>query len=82
MDSDNRGKKRPYEPPKVYELDVELTQAMGQTQCTVGRNAAGSCSAGQNPASANCGPGQSANVQCGAGQTPGTSCGAGGTPGM
>ncbi|MBW2029114.1 MAG: hypothetical protein JRH06_05085 [Deltaproteobacteria bacterium] len=81
MDSKDK-KKRPYEPPRVYELDVELSQAMGQTQCARGASASGSCSAGRGPTTTNCTNGQSASTQCAAGQTPGTSCGAGGTPTM
>jgi hypothetical protein len=82
MSPEEKGKKRKYEPPNVYELQVDLTQAMGQTVCTVGRQAAGACQRGQTPAGVTCVTGQSASTQCGAGRTPGTTCSAGGTPAM
>ncbi len=82
MDSENRREKLPYEPPKVYELDVDLTQAMGQTQCTAGRGASGACNRGNLPAGSGCGAGRSAGVLCGNGQRPGASCNQGANPGM
>ena len=82
MVSEKGHKKRPYEPPKIYELEVDLTQAMGQTQCTVGRGASGACSRGNLPAGSGCGAGGSAGVLCGRGQRPGITCNAGGSPGM
>ena len=57
MDSEKGHKKRPYEPPKIYELEVDLTQAMGQTQCTMGRGASGACSRGNLPAGSGCADG-------------------------
>jgi hypothetical protein len=67
-------KKRPYEPPKIYELEVDLTQAMGQTQCSRGLNAAGACRPGKSAISTNCKPGLSATVQCNPGNRPGLAC--------
>ena len=82
MTEEEREKKIKYEPPRVYELQVDLTQAMGQTVCTAGRSAAGSCQTGQGPAGVTCSTGRSATTQCGAGNTPGTTCSTGGTPAM
>lgn len=82
MATEKKGKKIKYEPPRVYELQVDLTQAMGQTVCTAGRSAAGSCQAGSGPAGVTCVTGRSANTQCGAGNTPGTSCSTGQRPAM
>jgi hypothetical protein len=82
MNQGEKGEKRKYEPPSVYELQVDLTQAMGQTVCTTGRQAAGACQRGQTPAGVTCVTGQSASTQCGAGGGPGTTCSAGGTPAM
>ena len=81
MNSDEK-KKRRYEPPKVYDLDVDLTQAMGQTVCSVGNQAAGACNAGGTPAGVTCQVGSAASTQCRDGGTPGTSCGAGNSPAM
>jgi hypothetical protein len=82
MDPEKGQKKRPYESPKIYELEVDLTQAMGQTQCTAGRGASGACSRGNLPAGTGCGNGGSASVTCGSGQRPGASCSQGANPGM
>jgi hypothetical protein len=82
MSPKEKEKKPKYEPPSVYELQVDLTQAMGQTVCTAGRQAAGACSQGQTPAGVTCATGQSATTQCGAGRTPGTTCSTGTTPAM
>lgn len=46
MEPEHKGKRLPYEPPKIYELDVDLTQAMGQTRCNPGQRAAGACTNG------------------------------------
>ena len=82
MDSEKENKKRPYEPPRIYELEVDLTQAMGQTQCTAGRGASGACGRGNLPAGSGCNPGSSASLLCGRGQRPGATCSAGGNPAM
>ncbi|MBW2344835.1 MAG: hypothetical protein JRF53_12640 [Deltaproteobacteria bacterium] len=82
MDAENEHKKRPYKPPKIYELEVDLTQAMGQTQCSAGRGASGACSRGNLPAGSGCGAGGSASVLCGNGQRPGATCSRGSNPGM
>ncbi len=82
MTPEEKGKKRKYEPPSVYELQVDLTQAMGQTVCAAGRQAAGACQAGQTPAGVTCVTGQSASTQCGAGRSPGTTCNTGSDPAM
>ena len=49
MSSGKKDKKHLYEPPVIYELQVDLKQAMGQTQCTSGTYASGACSTGTNP---------------------------------
>ena len=50
MDSVKKDGKLPYEPPKIYELDVDMIQAMGASVCTIGASAAGwrVCSNGGN----------------------------------
>ncbi|MFH1490047.1 MAG: hypothetical protein ABII06_14185 [Pseudomonadota bacterium] len=82
MDSENKNKKRPYEPPQIFEMDVDLTQAMGATQCGRGIAAAGSCKAGPNPAGVNCSAGARAAVQCASGARPGAGCSSGSKPTM
>ena len=39
-------KKRQYEAPKIVDLQVDYTQAVGQTRCLTGSTATGSCEAG------------------------------------
>ncbi len=47
-----------YEPPKIYEIDVDMTQAMGASQCGKGASATHkACSAGNRPASCTNGSG-------------------------
>jgi hypothetical protein len=82
MGPEEKGKKAKYEPPRVYELQVDLTQAMGQTVCGAGRAAAGACQAGTGPAGVICAPGGGATTQCTVGNNPGTTCGAGTSPAM
>ncbi|MBN2124791.1 MAG: hypothetical protein JW821_10895 [Deltaproteobacteria bacterium] len=63
MDSKGNDKKRPYEPPRIYELDVDMTQAMGQSLCRTGSFAAGACDNGAQ-ASGSCQNGAQAGVEC------------------
>ena len=72
MVSEKKDGKRPYEPPKIYELEVDLNQAMGMTQCARGNQATGSCARGNNPGGA--------QLQCRAGRAPGGTCARGGRP--
>ena len=80
MGSGKKAKKYPYEPPVIYELQVDLKQAMGQTQCTAGQYAAGACSGGQTPFS--CIVGSTAGSLCRDGATPGSWCNSGGNFGI
>ena len=80
MGSGKKAEKYPYEPPVIYELQVDLKQAMGQTQCSLGTYASGACSVGQSPFS--CQVGNAAGSRCADGGRPGTSCNAGGQPAM
>ena len=82
MSSGKKDKKHPYEPPVIYELQVDLKQAMGQTQCTSGTYASGACSSGTNPYGTACNDGASAQRSCVNGTTPGTQCNAGGQAAM
>jgi hypothetical protein len=79
---DKEKKKKPYEPPLIYEMEVDLTQAMGQTQCGRGTNASGACNPGRNPAGVNCSAGPGAAVQCTNGNRPGANCSSGNHPAM
>jgi hypothetical protein len=38
--------KKPYEPPKIIDLQVDYTQAVGQSQCATGQAAAARCTRG------------------------------------
>ena len=61
--------KKPYEPPKIVDLQVDYTQAVGQSRCVVGPTASGQCSAG-NVATVACAQGPSATPQnCRSGAT-------------
>jgi len=80
MDSEEKRPKRPYEPPQIFEMDVDLTQAMGATQCGRGIAASGACSSGRNPAGVNCSAGPGAAVQCTNGNRPGATCSSGNHP--
>jgi hypothetical protein len=52
MGSIKKDRKLTYEPPKIYEIDVDMTQAMGASQCKKGVSATyKACSAGNRPAS-------------------------------
>jgi len=42
MDSIKKDTKLPYEPPRIYELEVDMTQAMGASKCSTGSSATGS----------------------------------------
>lgn len=82
MGSGKKEKKTPYEPPVIYELQVDLKQARGQTQCTAGQYASGACSGGQAPYGTACNDGASAQYPCVNGTTAGTTCNSGGTAAM
>jgi hypothetical protein len=80
MDSKDKNKKRPYEPPTIYELDVDMTQAMGQTNCSNGNRAAGLCLTGNRAGNPDCTFGNRASVTCGRGNSPGWNCSTGNSP--
>ncbi len=40
-------KKKPYKPPRIIDLQVDYTQAVGQSQCASGWAAAGQCNRGE-----------------------------------
>ena len=82
MGNDNKQKKRPYEKPQIHDVAVDLTQALGQTPCTLGSAAGSACSAGGNPGGINCYNGGSAGQVCRNGGGPGTTCRNGGSPGI
>jgi hypothetical protein len=82
MSSGKKEKKYPYESPVIYELQVDLKQAMGQTQCTSGTYASGACSVGTNPYGSGCNDGARAQRSCANGNIPGTQCNSGGQPAM
>lgn len=48
--------KKPYEPPKIIDLQVDYTQAVGASRCVVGPTATGVCNVG-NQATTSCGGG-------------------------
>jgi hypothetical protein len=81
MDSIKKDGKLPYEPPKIYELDVDMIQAMGASTCHPGASAAGyECKAGSSPASS-CTNGSSATgVTCKKGTSNIGSCRTGSSP--
>lgn len=68
MDSEKRDKKRPYEPPKIYELEVDMTQAMGQSLCRNGSRAGGACNNGAH-AGTDCRNGNMAGNTCDGGSS-------------
>lgn len=73
-----KGKKQ-YEPPRIYELDVDLKQAMGASTCNPGNSASGACGTGGAANTGHCGSGGTAQNGCGAGTTAGSgNCGSGG----
>ena len=63
MDSTKGDKKRPYVPPKIYELEVDMAQAMGKSTCTTGAHASGQCANGSQ-AGSNCNNGGQAGATC------------------
>jgi hypothetical protein len=63
MDSEKKDKKLPYEPPKIYELEVDMSQAMGQTSCDNGNTASATCTRG-NTATTSCERGNAATTFC------------------
>lgn len=81
MEPNGKDKKRPYEPPRVYEMEVDMTQAMGASLCSNGTQASGACNAG-NRAGSTCGNGNRATNRCSTGSTGSTGlpCTMGPTP--
>jgi hypothetical protein len=55
--------KKPYEPPKIIDLQVDYTQAVGATRCIMGPTATGQCGTG-NQATSDCNTGAAATVAC------------------
>jgi hypothetical protein len=68
MVTNGKGKKRRYEPPRIYEMEVDMTQAMGASLCTTGNRASGACNTG-NRAAANCVNGSRAGTMCNSGSS-------------
>lgn len=62
MNKGDKKDKRPYEPPKIYDLGVDFTQALGQT-CPGGGGETGDCPGG-GTAGTDCGGGGSASGSC------------------
>jgi hypothetical protein len=58
--------KKPYEPPKIIDLQVDYIQAVGATRCAAGPTATGQCNTGTN-ATAACSNGGQATASCGTG---------------
>jgi hypothetical protein len=74
-------KKLRYEPPRIYEIKVDMAQAMGATRCQAGTNATGRCNTGSRAGT--CSNGNIATSTCSggsSGRTPGA-CTMGGYPG-
>lgn len=59
-------KKRRYEPPRIYEMETDMSQAMGQSLCGNGNRAAGACNIG-NRAAGECRSGNRATSSCASG---------------
>jgi hypothetical protein len=82
MDSTGNDNKKPrYEPPRIFEMEVDMTQAMGATRCQAGTNATGPCNTGSRAGT--CSTGNTATNTCSGGstgKTPGA-CSMGGNPG-
>ena len=81
--------KRSYEPPMIIDLQVDHTQAVGQTvscetghlanSCNTGANAGNRCITGGS-ATSNCGTGGNASNNCGNGGSASLKCSNGGNP--
>lgn len=56
-------RKKPYEPPKIIDLKVDYTQAVGASQCATGSSAVARCQVGRD-ADSQCYFGQHAGVSC------------------
>jgi hypothetical protein len=63
MNTSKKDIKRKYEPPEIYEIESDITQAMGQSLCDRGQNAIGQCAIG-NTAGGACDIGGRAGSQC------------------
>ncbi len=70
--------KKTYEPPMVIDLQVDYTQAVGQSRCNAGPTATGQCTTGPQ-ANRTCGTGTQFTPFCGNGQTA-NGCNTGKTP--
>ncbi len=55
--------KKPYAPPKIVDLQVDYTQAVGQSKCLTGGQATGQCTTGAQ-ATSQCSGGAQATVAC------------------
>jgi hypothetical protein len=60
-------KKIPYEPPKIYDLEVDMDQATGQSVCTPNGNRAGGMCSNGTRASGDCNNGNRAGTECDSG---------------
>jgi hypothetical protein len=69
MDSDKKDKKLPYEPPRIYELEVDMAQAMGQSVCNPNGNRAGGLCNNGNRANNACNDGNRARTECDGGSS-------------
>ena len=58
--------KKPYEPPKIVDLQVDYTQAVGATRCIAGPTATAQCTTGSQATSV-CSDGAQATASCGTG---------------
>jgi hypothetical protein len=73
--------KKPYDPPKIIDLQVDYTQAVGVTKCNTGPTATGVCSAG-NQATSSCGVGSGFRAaDCGNGNRATNNCKTGSSAG-
>jgi hypothetical protein len=59
----NKNNKQRYEPPKIYEIETDMTQAMGQSLCNPGHFAGGPCDRGA-AAGTQCFHGHTADGTC------------------
>jgi hypothetical protein len=69
-------KKLPYEPPEIYELEVDMAQAMGKSACSNGNKigASGKCNNGNKAGGGGCNHGNKAGFSCDQGNKAGYSC--------
>jgi hypothetical protein len=65
--NEEKKNKKPYEPPRIYDIGVDLHQAMGQTNCPGGATP-NNCPGGSGVLTTNCPMGTAANA-CATGYT-------------